>query len=86
MSEARLDGGEVRANGRSLWTGRLRRPLLVVAVGLLCGIAYVAGVWYGMQGGMTCAVTSPGRIECGAGGNAPTPTEPAAPPQKSGSA
>jgi hypothetical protein len=86
MTEARLEGGEARADGRFAMTGRLRRLLLLLAVTLLCGASYLAGVWYGMQGGMTCTVTGPGLIECRAGGDAPPPTEPTAPPREPGSA
>jgi hypothetical protein len=86
MTEARLEGGEARADSRSARTGRLRRLLLLLAVTLLCGAAYLTGVWYGMQGGMTCSVTGPGLIECRAGGDAPSPAEPEAPPRESGSA
>jgi hypothetical protein len=31
--------------------GRVRRPLLLLALMLLCGTAYLAGVWYGTQAG-----------------------------------
>lgn len=85
MTELRFEGGEVRAEGRSAWTGRLRRPVLLVAVTLLCGAAYLAGVWYGTQGGITCTVSSPGRIVCG-DADAPPPAQPAQPPGESGSA
>ncbi len=85
MTEVRFDGGEVRAGGRSAWTGRLRRPLLLVAVMLLCGFAYLAGIWSGMHGGMTCTVTSPGQIVCGDANETP-PATPAPPPDESGSA
>lgn len=85
MTELRFDGGEVPGEGRSAWTGRLRRPLLLLAVTLLCGAAYLAGVWYGMQGEITCTVTRPGLLECGTGGDATPPAQPMRPPQESGS-
>jgi hypothetical protein len=81
MTEVRFDGGEVRRVGRSAWTGRLRRPLLLFAVMILCGVAYLGGVWYGMQGGMTCTVMSPGLIQCGTDADAPPPPQQPAPSQ-----
>lgn len=86
MTELRLDGGELLRDGRSAWTSRLRRLRLVVAVTLLCGAAYIAGVWYGMQGGMTCTVSSPSVIVCGSDADATPPAQPTSPPQESGSA
>jgi hypothetical protein len=57
--------------------------MLLVAVMLLCGVAFLAGIWFGMQGGMTCTVTSPGQIVCGDADATP----PQAPPsEQSGSA
>jgi len=86
MTEVRFDGGEVRRVGRSAWTGHLRRPLLLVAIMILCGFAYLAGIWSGMQGGMSCTVTSPGQIVCGDADGSPPPQRPPVPPQESGSA
>jgi hypothetical protein len=57
--------------------------MLLVAVMLLCGVAFLAGIWFGMQGGMTCTVTSPGQIVCG-DADATPPQAP--PPEQSGSA
>ena len=41
--------------------------LLLLAVMLLCGLAYLAGVWYGTQGRMTCVVTGAGQMQCSTG-------------------
>ena len=43
------------------------RMVLLLAVTLLCGVAYLAGVWYGMQGRMTCVVTGAGQMQCSTG-------------------
>jgi hypothetical protein len=41
--------------------------LVLLAVTLLCGLAYFAGVWYGTQGRMTCVVTNAGQMQCSTG-------------------
>ena len=74
-----VQGGEIVQGVRWSWTARLRRPVLLVAVTLLCGAAFMAGIWFGAQGGIACVVTEPGTIVCGAPGEAP-PVQPAATP------
>ena len=86
MIELRFAGEELRQNDRSVWTGRMRRLALLVAVTLLCGAAYIAGVWYGMQGGITCTVSSPTVIVCGSDADATPPARPTSPARDSGSA
>jgi hypothetical protein len=87
MSEL-VDGGEARG-GRPAWVGRLRRPLLLIAVTALCGLAYLAGIWSGMRTDFTCVASKPGLIVCGSGDDAPAvPAKPApkTPEQEPGSA
>jgi hypothetical protein len=87
MSEF-VDGGEVRG-GRPAWVGRLRRPLLLIAVTVLCGAAYLAGIWSGMKTDFTCVMSKPGLMVCESGDDAPTvPAKPGpnTPKQESGSA
>ncbi len=84
--ELGFDRGEVLGTGGPAWRGRLRRPLLLLGVTLLCGVAYIAGIWSGMQGGMTCIASTPGVIVCGSDADAPAPAQPTTPPQRSGSA
>lgn len=85
MSEL-VDKGEVRG-GRPERVGRLRRPLLLIAVTVLCGAAYLAGIWSGMKTDFTCVTSKPGLIVCGSGDDAPAvPAPPTAPEEESGSA
>jgi hypothetical protein len=87
MSELGFDGGEVVRGGRPVWVGRLRRPLLLVAVTMLCGAAYLAGIWSGMKTDFTCVSSKPGLIVCGSGKDAPAqPVHPEPPARASGSA
>ena len=58
MSEL-VDGGEVSLGGRPAWVGRLRRPLLLIAVTMLCGACYLAGIWSGMKTDFTCVTAKP---------------------------
>lgn len=53
---------------------RWRRLGLFLAVTLLCGAFYLAGVWVG-AGRMTCVYTDAGVIVCGQG-ETPPPVEP----------
>jgi hypothetical protein len=77
MSEL-VDGGEVSLGGRPGWVGRLRRPLLLIAVTMLCGACYLAGIWSGMKTDFTCVTSKPGLIVCGSGDDAPAvPMNPA---------
>jgi hypothetical protein len=87
MSEL-VDGGEA-LGGRPVWVGRLRRPLLLLVVTALCGLAYLAGIWSGMKTDFTCVASKPGVIVCGSGADAPAvPATPAreTPKQEPGSA
>jgi hypothetical protein len=86
MLELGLEGGKAVRTDRRAWRLRLRRPLLLIGVTLLCGVAYLAGIWSGMQGGMTCVTSSPGVIVCGSNADAPVPTPPTTPAERSGSA
>jgi len=54
---------------------RWRRLGLFLAVTLLCGAFYLAGVWVG-AGRMTCVYTEPGVIVCGQGGEPPAAPAP----------
>jgi hypothetical protein len=87
MSEL-VDWGEA-PRGRPAWVGRLRRPLLLIAVTALCGLAYLAGIWSGMKTDFTCVTSKPGLIVCGSGDDAPfAPAQPSpkTAKQESGSA
>ena len=86
MTKLLLDAGEIRPEARPARNRRLRRLLLLLCVTLLCGGFYLAGIWFGMQGRMTCTVTSPGRIVCGSDADEAPPAQPALPAQRSGSA
>jgi hypothetical protein len=78
MSELGFDGGEVMRRGRPAWVGHVRRPLLVLAVAVLCAAAYLAGIWTGMSTHVTCTATGSGQIVCGDGVR-PAPTPPGSP-------
>jgi uncharacterized membrane protein YccC len=86
MYELGIDGGEMVRPRRATRRLRLRRPLMLLAVTLLCGVAYLAGIWSGMQGGMTCVVSSPDVIVCGSDADAPPPVQATVPSKLSGSA
>ncbi len=88
MSEIGFHGGEIAGVRRREQAGHhlRRRLLLLSAVTLLCGAAYLAGLWSGTQTDMTCSVTRPGVIECSSGGGAPWPTQPTTPLQPTASA
>ncbi len=80
MTELGFDGGGVVRGDRPARAGRLRRPLLVLAVALLCGAAYLAGIWTGTSTNVTCNVTGPGHIVCGSDpSQLPAPVPPIAP-------
>jgi hypothetical protein len=67
---------------RPAWVGYLRRPLLVLAITLLCGAAYLFGIWTGMNTNVTCVTTAPGRIVCDSDGSKlPAPLPPTEPSQ-----
>jgi hypothetical protein len=55
-------------------------------VTMLCTATYLAGVWYGTQGRMTCTVTSPGEIHCSTDDGARPPAQPEQPQSESGTA
>ena len=77
MSEL-VDRGGMSRGGRPAWVGRLRRPLLLIAITMLCGAFYLAGIWSGMKTDFTCVTTEPGLIVCGSGADAPdVPATPA---------
>ena len=82
MGELGYDRGDVRQVGRSRSRIRLRRPLLLIAVTLLCGASFLAGIWFGTQARITCTVSSPDLIVCEPGADAPAPAR----SQESGSA
>jgi hypothetical protein len=86
MTELRFDVGEIRPEGRHAWTRRLRRPLLVVAVTVLCGAFYLAGIWSGMHGRMTCTMSSPTEMVCGTSAGTTPPEQPTVPSQETASA
>ena len=73
MGELGYDGGDVRQVGRSRPKVRLRRPLLLIAVTLLCGASFFAGIWFGTQARITCTVSSPNLIVCEPDGGTPPP-------------
>jgi hypothetical protein len=65
---------------------RLRRPLLLLAVTLLCGAFYLAGIWSGMHGHLRCVESNSGVLVCGTGDDIPTTPQPAPAAQDTGSA
>jgi hypothetical protein len=75
-----------RAGARARWRPRPRRLLLLLAIMVLCCAAYLAGVWYGTSGRMTCTVTSPGEIRCATDAGEPAPAQPEVSPPGSGTA
>lgn len=62
--------------------GRPRVYGLLFAVTLLCGLAYLAGIWTGMQTSVTCTTVAQGQIVCGTDGLPPAPALPPAPPER----
>jgi hypothetical protein len=88
LAELRIDGGELQRAGRPGWVRHLRRPLVLVVVTLLCCAAYLAGIWYGTNGGFTCTTSQQGVIQCGSDAGTPLPAEPAPalPPEREGTA
>jgi hypothetical protein len=86
MTELRFDVGDIRPEGRHARTRRLRRPLLVVAVTVLCGGFYLAGIWSGMHGRMTCTMSSPTEMVCGTSADKTPPEQPTVPLQEPASA
>jgi hypothetical protein len=69
------------------WTRRLRRPALLLGVTILCGAAYLLGIWTGTKSSITCATTAPGHIVCTSDGTAPAPLRPpTVPAEEQGSA
>ena len=71
-------GERCHRGGRPAWVGRLRRPLLLIAITMLCGASYLAGIWSGMKTDFTCVTSKPGLIVCGSGDDAPAvPATPA---------
>ena len=79
MYELGFEGGDVIRPRRVAWRSRLRRPLLLLGLTLLCGVAYIAGIWSGMQGGMTCVVSSRDVIVCGSDTDGLPPARPTVP-------
>jgi hypothetical protein len=85
LAELGIDGGELQHAGRRGWVRHLRRPLVLVAVTLVCCAAYLAGIWYGTRGGFTCTTSQQGVIQCGSDAGTPLPAEPTpAPPSEPG--
>ncbi len=76
MTELGFDGGQAVRAERLEWVGRFRRWLLLFVIALLCGAAYLAGIWTGMNTHVTCAATGAGQIVCADGEQVP-PAEPA---------
>jgi hypothetical protein len=75
--------------GRPAWVGQPRRPLLALAVAILCGAAYLAGVWHGANANtnITCDVSEPGTIVCSDTSDPAVPVQPTpTTPPASGSA
>lgn len=80
MSELSFDGGEGVRGDRPAWVGHLRRPLLLLVIAVLCGAAYLAGIWTGMNTTVACRTTGPGQIVCASDGSQlPAPVQPATP-------
>ncbi|HEX4746674.1 MAG TPA: hypothetical protein VFU99_07310 [Gaiellaceae bacterium] len=77
MVELRIQEGGLQRVGRPGWARLVRRPLVLLAVTLLCCAAYLAGIWYGTQGGITCTTSQQGVIQCGDHAGTPLPAEPA---------
>jgi hypothetical protein len=82
VSELRIEGGEVVRADRPEWVGRLRRPLLLLVITIICGAAYLAGIWTGMNTHVTCNVAGPGAIVCSDGSDSSPPAAPAPTPEE----
>jgi hypothetical protein len=75
-----------RAGDRARWRPRPRRLLLLLAIAVLCCAAYLAGIWYGTSGQMTCTVTGSGEMRCTTATGEPAPAQPEVSPPESGTA
>jgi hypothetical protein len=51
-------------------------------VTVLCGIAYLLGIWTGTKTNITCATTAPGQIVCTSDGVPRAPMQPPAQPER----
>jgi hypothetical protein len=71
---------------RSRWRPRPRRLLYLLAIMMLCSAAYLAGVWYGTSGRMTCTVTGTGTMRCTTDAGEPGPAQPEVLPPGAGTA
>jgi hypothetical protein len=74
------------AGERTRWRPRPGRLLLLLAIAALCCAAYLAGVWYGTSGRMTCTVTGSGEMRCSTDAGEPAPAQPELSPPESGTA
>ncbi len=81
MSELGIEGRNVARTSRPEWVGRLRRPLLLLVITILCSAAYLAGIWTGMNTHVTCNVSGPGAIVCRDGADSSPPVAPTPAPQ-----
>jgi hypothetical protein len=81
VSDLGIEAGSVARASRPEWVVRLRRPLLLLVVTILCAGAYLAGIWTGMNTHVTCNVSGPGAIVCGDGADSSPPPAPTPPPQ-----
>lgn len=86
MSTLELEPNSGHGQHRMRIAPRLRRPLLLLCVTLLCCVTYLEGIWVGSSGRITCVTSEQGTMVCRSGDQPPAPGNPANLPQGSGSA
>jgi hypothetical protein len=83
LTELRIEEGHAGRRDRPRLAGRARRPALLLGVTLLCGLAYLLGIWTGTKSKITCVTTAPGHIVCSSDGAPQAPLRPPALPEQS---
>jgi hypothetical protein len=87
MSVLGVERGGAEARQRVTLGRLLRRFAVLLAVTLLCGASYIAGIWMAART-TTCVASGPGVLVCGTSPAAPpkAPAEPARTPERGGEA